>query len=239
MVTLARRANRVPFAPVVAVLFGVVAAILMAAVPQAMFERLVVASGLPTLIAAAAPPLGMMARVLAIVAAFLATAGALVVLLRPLGARLEARTRARTPWHDAGYDVPVQPVEGQSAGPRRPIFAPDELGAPLMSDEVVAVVEPERPEVAAEVIADPHHEPLISPAADLSIAALIQRLEDGLARRAANDHEPDPDGGTALDLSAAWIVPDETVAPNDDATDDEGSDVIRQSLWLPQRTAHG
>jgi len=222
MVTLARRASRIPFAPVVAVLFGIVAAILMAAVPQWLFERGIVASGLPAIIAAAAPPLGLMARLLAIAGAFLAITVLLWAVLGPLTAKLEGRARARTPWRDAGYDAPVAEDGDLFIAPRRPIFAPEELGAPLMSDDVL-VLQPESvtaPEVEQPVRFEAPSEPLVSPAVDSSIAALILRLEEGLARRAAQT--PDPDAptdapeDTPLDLSAIADAIDGPIADEGD-----------------------
>ena len=98
MVTLARRAQRIPFAPVVALLFGVAAAILVAAVPQWMFEAGVVKSGLPTMLAAAAPPLGLIARLLAIGVAFGAVSFLVWALVATLTKIVEVKARARTPW---------------------------------------------------------------------------------------------------------------------------------------------
>ncbi|MBA3897358.1 MAG: hypothetical protein H0X36_09555, partial [Sphingomonadaceae bacterium] len=59
MVTLARRAARIRFAPVAAAMFGFAAAILVAAMPKALFEGLIAASGLPGVFAPATPPLGL------------------------------------------------------------------------------------------------------------------------------------------------------------------------------------
>ena len=235
MVTLARRAQRIPFAPVVAVLFGVAAAILVAAAPQWLFEKGVVASGLPTVLKAAAPPLGLVARILAIALAFAGVAFGLWVLLAPVTRFFEAKARARTPWRDAGYD-------GESASstdplpPRRPIFAPDELGAPLMSDEAIAPVpflEPEL-ELAASVAPEALEPVVVAPAdADNSISALIRRLEDGLARRADNDPDPDGSGTSVMPLPRRWIVPENVELPPAQDSDD----TLRQALGTLRRMA--
>lgn len=194
MVTLARRAHRMPFAPVVAVLFGIVSAILVAAVPQWMFEAGVVASGLPTVLAAASPPLGLVARLLAIALAFVAGALAVWALVAPAARYLEAKARARTPWRDAGYDTETQSIFSELLPPRRPIFAPDELGAPLMSDEAIAPA-PSAPDVAPALPVDDEPTTAVPPiAAQESISDLIRRLENGLARRASNDRYPDGSG---------------------------------------------
>jgi hypothetical protein len=247
MVTLARRAQRIPFAPVVAVLFGVVAAILMAAVPVWLFEKGVVASGLPEIIAAAAPPLGLIARLLAIAAAFVGTALLVRILLVPVGRMIDGKARARTPWRDAGYDADAEQSQANPLPPRRPIFAPDELGAPLMSDEAIAAVQPvaeveaapmveEEPELS-EPIATATLEPVVvAPTdADSSITALIRRLEDGLARRASNDSDPDGSGNGAMPLSRSWIVPENVESapmPRED-----GEESIRQALGTLRQMA--
>jgi hypothetical protein len=244
MVTLARRAARIPFAPVVAILFGIVAAILVAAVPQWLFERGIVASGLPAVIAASAPPLGLMARLLAIAIAFLAITVLLWAVLGPLTAKLEGRARARTPWRDAGYDTPLAEDNDLFIAPRRPIFAPEELGAPLMSDEAIATVpesEPETvpeetPELAAPVVFEElAQEPLVSPSTDNSIAALIRRLEDGLARRAASD--PDPSAPTGAPHPGTMLDDATPVSSDMPVGDDE--DAVRQALGMFKRMARG
>ncbi len=245
MVTLARRAERVPFAPVVAALFGTAAAVLVAAVPQRMFEASVVASGLPTVLAAAAPPLGLVARVLAIALAFVVVAAVLWAALTPLAHAIEGKARARTPWRDAGYDADTDRMRDFAVPQRRPIFAPDELGAPLMSDAAIAARTP------TEVVADDREsvadflpvksetfESVVRPprSADNSIAALIRRLEDGLARRADDDRGPDGSGGG---IAAAAYRPTEAggiVAPPARPIDD-GS--MPQSLWTQRAMARG
>lgn len=239
MVTLARRASRIPFAPVVAILFGIVAAILMAAVPQWLFERGVVASGLPGLIAAATPPLGLLARLLAVTASFLVVTLLLWAFLGPIAARLEGRVRQRTPWRDAGYDAPIPEDSDLFIAPRKPIFAPEELGAPLMSDEaMVTRIEPmvEDPAVEPEIAApeEPAHEPLTSPALDYSIAALIRRLEDGLARRRASG--PDSPGGAALPVVDPQLLDDAIGTPNE-TPDNDDTEGFRQALGMFRRSA--
>lgn len=235
MVTLARRAQHIPFAPVVAVVFGIVAAVLMAAVPVWLFERAVVASGLPNLIQAAAPPLGLVARLLAVIAAFVG-AGLLVrILLIPVGRMIDGNARARTPWRDAGYDATADQSVVNPLPPRRPIFAPDELGAPLMSDEAIAAVQP-----AAETdfeddaeLAAPIEPEMLQPAisaptdSDNSIMALIRRLENGLARRAPNDSGPDGSGQSVMPLSSSCMVSEKAEAAMPSRDDDE---TLRQAL---------
>lgn len=208
--SLGQSLERVPFVPVVAVLFGLVAGVLILATPLWLFERGVVASGLPDFMASAAPPLGDKARIMAAILAAAGVGGLLWLGLMPLrlfkpkpvgsrGSRIEAE--------DAAHEL-VHTISG-----RRPLFAGSDLGAPFMSDEAIAhareelvletvaideAVEPETlEEVAAEPVADavehadepqPQEapEPFPAPVAiagQASIAGLLDRLENALARR--------------------------------------------------------
>ncbi|MDB5716010.1 MAG: hypothetical protein JWO15_3407 [Sphingomonadales bacterium] len=241
MVTLARRAARTPLAPVVAIMFGVVAAILMAAVPDWMFDGAVLKSGLPSLVSFAAPPLGLTARAVAVGLAGLVVGGTLWLVLTQIEAMLKRARNVRAPWHDEGYSPSTDTVKFE--GRRRPIFAPAELGAPLMSDEAIAsaaTIEPvfqhepelEAPLSAVEFDLPPSDTPDDD---DNSIQALIRRLESGLARRAANDPGPDsPTGGTQpMPLSTEWIVHN---GERNHAGDTDGNDV-RQFLGSLRKLA--
>ncbi len=240
MVTLKRRIDRLPFAPIAAIMFGAAAAALVAEAPVALLERGVIAIGLPQFLAIAEPPLGLKARLLAIALVFLAVTGLLWLVLRPFERWLERDRRRRTPWADGGYAVSnaaPAPVDMR----RKPIFAPDELGAPLMSDAALASVAPpldpvpelEAPIAEAELaetegaplpVASPWT-PTTSPDGETSIHALIRRLESGLARRGGGS-EPDPDSGPGpgiaapLALAREWIVRD---AAADTGADGAGS----------------
>ncbi len=221
MVTLARRVHRIPFAPVVAMLFGTVSAILVAAVPQWMFEAGVVASGLPTVLAAASPPLGILARLLAIALAFGAGAVAVWALVAPVAGYFEAKARARTPWRDAGYDIETTSAASELLPPRRPIFAPDELGAPLMSDEAMSTVSSDPVVGSALPIEEELPEVPLPINAKDSIPDLIRRLEDGLARRASIGRDPDGAGGRQpLSSSDHMNMPDDATSGRSAATDD-------------------
>lgn len=153
--------NKVPFVPVTAALFALVAGILVLATPQWLFERGVVSAGLPGLIAAAAPPLGEKARILAALVAALATGGTLWAVLTPLRSIVKPRLveRARGARIEAASEAPAASIFEPN---RRPIFAETDLGAPFMSDEAIAhvrdelvldtpLVEPEEVEAPAEV----------------------------------------------------------------------------------------
>lgn len=234
MVTLKRRVDRIPFASVVAIMFGVAAAILVAAVPVGMFESAVMATGLPQALSIASPPLGLKARIVAVVLAFLVVTLVSWLILKPVERWLDRDRRRRTPWADAGY-AESGPATARSRveAARKPIFAPDELGAPLMSEEALAGFEPVSPRatqaelpplapepelyvpIAAEELTAPHAAgptsdlepwtPTTPAAGETSIHALIRRLEAGLAKRGGG---PDPDAPAAapLALSNDWII---------------------------------
>jgi|CXWL01.1.fsa_nt_gi hypothetical protein len=136
--SLARLLDKVPFAPVVAALFGLVAAILVVATPGWLFERMVVTSGLPGLVAAAAPPLGDKARIMAAIISMAGVAGMVWLILALPGMVVKARPAQsrghRIEPHDNGAGE-----DGLAETPfRRPLFADADLGAPFMSDEAIA-----------------------------------------------------------------------------------------------------
>lgn len=234
MVTLARRAARTPLAPVVAVMFGLVAAILAGAVPGWMFDRAVSETSLPSILSFAAPPLGMKARAIAVCFSFIVVGGFLWLFLAQVETMLKKARSSRAPWHDEGYSA--KDAGAHHDGRRRPIFAPTELGAPLMSDEAISFIEQPIEPMPESVVDEDHHleAPLSAAEFDLadldtvenddnSIQALIRRLESGLARRATNDRGPDAPATSPrpLPLSADWIVNDNkpNVARYDDGDD--------------------
>ena len=191
-----------------------------------MFEASVVASGLPTVLAAASPPLGLLARLLAITLAFAAGSIAVWALVAPVASYLEAKARARTPWRDAGYGTETTPTPSELLPPRRPIFAPDELGAPLMSDEAISPVSPYQdvvpvPTGALLAEAEPQTEaPSVN--AQESIADLIRRLETGLARRASPDGSPDGTGQQKPPLAEDATSAEDVTSQQAAATDNDG-----------------
>jgi hypothetical protein len=102
------------------------------AMPENLFSSLISATHLPDLIAAAAPPLGMKAR-LAVVAADAVLTFALVwALLRAIGSRAEARPARRS--EKKPFDAETPRVRRADAHPdapaRRPLFAGSDLGEP-------------------------------------------------------------------------------------------------------------
>ncbi len=241
--TLVRTLARIPLAPVIAVMFGLAAAALVALTPQWRFESLIASSGLGDLLSVARPPLGMKARLLAIVAAFVLVAGALYLVTRAvalLGQRVRRPRRAPT---DDALDLAAFLAPETIVPTRKPIFADRDLGAPLMSDEALGqgIDEPPvrtpgffAPEPVVPVdatdsldaplrieefdVAQPGVEAESSGVEerDDSIAALVARLEAGLARR-TGPQGPRPGGGVLRDgppeLSPPELSPPELSLP--------------------------
>ena len=204
--------NRIRIAPVVAAMFAVAAATLVALMPPAMFGRLAASAGLEAVLAA----LGPLARALAALVA----GGIVGAAIWALATLLERVPAARTPSTPEDEPFDLAPY---SAPPRSPIFADRELGAPLMSEEALVTAAPapaaddivqgpelEHPDLSPEQAA-PADPPVVEPEAETpaldaplaieelvpppsteadepregepSIEALIRRLEAGLARR--------------------------------------------------------
>lgn len=130
-----------PLAPVMAGSIGFGIAVVIGTLPAPLFEGLVMASGLPALIPAAAPPLGLTARALMTLALALLIAATLHVPLSYLYGRRRLRVRPLRPH-------PAETVERQ-APPKvriekpRPIAAHEELGEPFLS--VTAAPKPPAP----------------------------------------------------------------------------------------------
>ena len=142
MVTLARTERlKLPLAPALAIAGGLLIAVAMLVLPTALLERLVVASGFPSVIAAAQPPLGLTARIalgLILGGGFMAFACIALSLL--FGDRTLNLAKAGTVLR--GTDI------HPDAPPRPPLFAARDLGTPFL--EVKAPVDG-----AAPVARDP------------------------------------------------------------------------------------
>ena len=133
----------IPFAPVVAAMFAAITAILILMTPPWLFERLIVASGLPELVPAAHPPLGETALTLCAIAGGFGVLTLLWAMLWLVGRFVKRNDRPKTRGRRIDPAAPAPPaVSPTAAGTSRraPIFAERELGAPFMSDEAIASV---------------------------------------------------------------------------------------------------
>lgn len=125
-----RKALPLPF--VMAVLAGSAVALAVFLVPIGLIEALVMASGLPAMLAAAAPPLGVTAR------ALLAIGGGAIAMVATAGGLLLADRFARAlPRRDRPEPLAVEAfaprrrilAASEPEFPRRPIFAESDLAA--------------------------------------------------------------------------------------------------------------
>ncbi len=133
-----------PFAPIAAVTFGIVFAILVFNTPDWRLERLVGATGLASVLPAAKPPLGSTARTLLSLLTALGGSGLLWAIMRPIESMIHARRMAASRAKARGSFIPAADIQmdekpewAQRSG-RSPIFAEHELGAPFMSDEALS-----------------------------------------------------------------------------------------------------
>jgi hypothetical protein len=153
--------------------------------PADLIERLVGATGLPSLLPAAAPPLGLTARIALAAIGALAVFGLVFVLLRLLDRTGLEKTEApvfepvdeeapKLRRRDVHPDAPV----------RRPISAARDLGEPAP---------PPAPRAPAPIFVaepEPGQEPVA--AQPETIAQLMARLELGIARRSARPSSAAP-----------------------------------------------
>jgi hypothetical protein len=130
----------VPFAPVAAVLFALVVTALMFATPAWRLERLVTLTGLADIFSPARPPLGDTARTLMALAAGAVTFLVLWAILRPIEKIIHNRKKspiARS-YSFGKREVQAEALPSGTVSTRKPIFAADDLGAPLMSDAALS-----------------------------------------------------------------------------------------------------
>ena len=180
--------DRIPLALLSAVLMSAAVAFFFFAMPMVLLEQGVIASGLPTLISAAGPPLGGTARTL-VAGMFALLSGGLtwgaITLVGVIGS-----LRFRQPREpDESEPSITEPVETPASSERRPLFAATDLGTPVEEEEpAFEPLEVSFDDVLelVDVIAD---EPATAAAPSsldsLSIAELMARLETGAERRAA------------------------------------------------------
>ena len=253
----------------VAGLAALAAAFAAFAVPQELLSRAVIATGLPSILSAAQPPLGLTARVAIAVGAAAITFGLVFLLLRLLDrsgmggsvrAQEEAdalapRVRRRDVHPDAPSRRPIsaardfgepappemfrpvpiwldeaEPVAAPAFEPEpEPVHEPEPVADLLPEPEPVFAPEPEpvavtpEPEPEPEVVAEPEPEPVAlvepeptpEPAPDTqaemptSIAALMERLEQGLVRRRM------PASAPTIPATPPQVFPEAAEEPDD------------------------
>jgi hypothetical protein len=154
------------------------------ALPADLLSGMVGASGLPSLLAAAEPPLGLTARIAIGLAGALATFGLVIVLLRLLDrSGLDADKPVPAPAPVAEADDDALKLRRRDSHPdapvRRPISAARDLGEPAPP------VTPRHAPPAPEPLPEPAPVAAEAPAErPSSLPDLMERLERGLARRA-------------------------------------------------------
>ncbi len=110
--SLGRSLEEVPLPPVLAGLFGAVAAILVLATPEWMFDRMVLAADLSNLAPSATPPFGEIARIVAAIAAMWLVAGILWPIFALVGALLAPKPQKGKGFHIlASFDAPVPDLQ--------------------------------------------------------------------------------------------------------------------------------
>jgi hypothetical protein len=181
-VTIKKKINRLPIAPIIAVLFAGAAGALVLATPKWLLGQWVAASGLATILSAANPPLGLKAHIL--IAAGVAGIAGVVTLVGGFAVgRVLARKKNRpfvdapieafsAPIRNAAADAPrFDPSESIAPPPtgfsRPPIFAERELGAPFMSEAASDVA----PTVADHVV--PHYDVPVFEAPAYDLASVV------------------------------------------------------------------
>ena len=153
MVAASRLARlTLPIAPLGAIAVSILAIIACLAAPPSPLDRLVLASGLPDWLPAAAPPLGRSARLLLALAAGAGTgAGAWAVLFLRVGKRRVAIAPRARGLAEPSEGVPI--IRRADAHPdapaRRPIFAEQDLGEPFLAIRAAESTGPEATDALA------------------------------------------------------------------------------------------
>ncbi len=200
--------NKLPFAPVVGGMFGIVAGILVLATPLWLFEQAIVASDLPSLMSAAAPPLGDKARIMTAILAIAIVGGLLYLAI----AQIEKLTAARGP---IARVVPLSlPAPLMLTAAPRPIFAEADLGAPFMSDEAMAhardelllddaMIADDSPALAGEAALFNRGRTIVERHTEESVGSMLERLENALEQRKQRVGDVAPTPGDIGSLRAA------------------------------------
>jgi hypothetical protein len=172
----------------VAALAALSAGFVTYAMPEGLFARLIVASHIPDVLAAAQPPLGMKARLAVIAAVAILAYAAVWTLMRALDS-LGGASRAASDEPDAEEPAPrLRRADAHPDAPsRRPILAGRDLGEPAFDDEPFEL----EPETAVPPEPEPDFEPQFE---------------------AGPEPEPEPEPARAVEPLPPFLVPQEPEA---------------------------
>ncbi|HEX4695533.1 hypothetical protein [Sphingomonas sp.] len=228
----ADRRIALPIAPAVGIGVAAIVALAFLVMPIGVLEDLAVDSGVAAMLTAAAPPLGMTARLaITFFAALAAGSATWFGMFLILGTRTAIVNRGKT---DDGVPVLRRADAHPDAPPRRPVFANSDLGTPFL--EVKAepvVVVPEERDVPTDLdtplaaFLAPSDPPLPTPAPQPIVAAPEPIAEPETI-------EPDPQA-VITPLSAPRFAPHERIETFG-LTNASGDD--EPSAPLPQATIH-
>ncbi len=159
-VSLPNFAARLPKIPVASAISGLIVAALILMTPNSWFEAFIIQTGLPDLVAAAAPPLGAKARIVfALIAAVTITVVAWTVLKMIVdGSRRKAAFEDGIDGYQDDYAPAIRRADAHpDAHPRRPLMAGHDLGEPL---ELVTLAPDDEPAAqdgptTAGIVAEP------------------------------------------------------------------------------------
>ncbi len=206
MVAQARRQHLiVPLAPLGGALVGLAAALAVAFIPADMIDDAMLSSGLPAILPAAAPPLGVTARLgLALVAA--GGVGLLIwfLIFLCIGSRTMTFGAAAADADDPSIPVLRRADAHPDAPPRRPLFANQDLGTPFLDVRAPSVdADAEFNAVPSEAADEAHGE---QPDAD-EARAIPDNLDTLLAAFAPGATEPLPITTPSVELPAEPLPP--------------------------------
>ncbi|KQM98278.1 hypothetical protein [Sphingomonas sp. Leaf25] len=214
--THAPRQPGLPLAPTVAGVAGLAVVALVALVPAWRIEAAVMASGLPALLPAAAPPLGWTAR-----AGLMLGFGGLVTVLLWLGLMLLAPTavlplpRRKPKAKPRRAEVPPSVRRADAhpdAPPRPPVRADRDLGAPFLDTPLVPATPDGERTIPRDLdmplaMFDPDALPAAPAAPTPTVKPLFRPDAVTLPEDRQTDPIPLPDKGGAGDESAAEETP--------------------------------
>lgn len=159
------------FPAIVALWFAALLGVGSLVLRTALLERLVLTTGLDTMITAAAPPLGIKARLL--VALALGLLGAVTGWLLALRVARPAARRAPQVFKVADVDLPKAPRQESR---QAPMLDPSSLAAAPTLDEPVFAPEPELVEAESLAVAEPVAPVIATPDA-IEVAASAMTIE--------------------------------------------------------------